>query len=230
MDELHTTLMRALGAWRVWVLELPCDEVVAVLETVLGDARAVSALSDTRPISCVDLRAMGRQARAAGMYLIVDNTETTCAGCPAVRLGAHLSYEPLTDDVTLVGVSKDAQRMLSGLLQQLDALPELRLERCALMSDEITARANAWHETSDAAQVVAAYLRCHPRVRSLRYPGLRGDPSFEVAARTLVGGFGPFVDYQLKDQPAWVRWEANDTDAREQVMALEAMLASDTRS
>lgn len=230
MDELRATLVRALGAWRVWVLEMPCDEVAAMLEGTLGGAQVVSALPDSRPISCVDLRALGRHARTEGVPLVVDNTVVTCAGCPAVRLGAHLSYEPLSDDVTLVGISKDARRTLPEATGLLDALPELASERCAHARRALSARAETWHAKSDAAQVVAAYLRCHPRVAALRYPGLRGDPSFEVAARTLVGGFGPFVDYQLEDEPSWVRWEADDSDVHAQVLALEATLAPDMRT
>lgn len=82
-----------------------------------------------------------------------------------------------------------------------------------------------YRAASDVAQVVAAYLRCHPRVVEVRYPGLKGDPSFEVAARTLVGGFGPFVDYRVPASEGWVRWTAcPDDDPREAVLALEREL------
>ena len=84
-----------------------------------------------------------------------------------------------------------------------------------------------WHASSDEAQVVAAYLRCHPRVRELRYPGLRGDPSFEVAARTLQGGFGPYVDYRLEEGTPWHRIACMGADPRETVIALERALAGE---
>ena len=78
--------------------------------------------------------------------------------------------------------------------------------------------------TSDAAQVIASYLVCHPRVLEVRYPGLKSDPSFSIAARTLQGGFGPIVDYRLAD--GWHRLEATDADVREQVMELERKLGA----
>ena len=62
-----------------------------------------------------------------------------------------------------------------------------------------------WRQASDAAQVVASYLRCHPRVDEVRYPGLRGDPSFDLAARTLEGGFGTRVSFRLVGTDAPVR-------------------------
>lgn len=84
-----------------------------------------------------------------------------------------------------------------------------------------------WRVVSDAAQVVASYLACHPRVEAVRYPGLKFDPDFAHAANTLVGGFGPRVAYRVASDPAgeWHLWEADERDARDQVIELEALLA-----
>lgn len=83
-----------------------------------------------------------------------------------------------------------------------------------------------WRALSDAAQVVANYLACHPRVEAVRYPGLKTDPDFARAAGKLVGGFGPYVAFRLTGAPAgeWCRWEADERDAREQVMELEVTI------
>lgn len=80
-----------------------------------------------------------------------------------------------------------------------------------------------WRALSDAAQVVANYLVCHPRVEAVRYPGLKSDPDFGRAANTLVGGFGPRVAYHAAGE--WRLWEADDRDARDQVMELEVLLS-----
>ena len=80
-----------------------------------------------------------------------------------------------------------------------------------------------WRVLSDAAQVVANYLVCHPRVEAVRYPGLKADPDFPRAANALVGGFGPRVAYRVAGE--WRIWEADARDAREQVMELEVLLA-----
>ena len=79
-----------------------------------------------------------------------------------------------------------------------------------------------WRVLSDAAQVVANYLACHPRVEAVRYPGLKSDPDFPRAANMLVGGFGPYVRYRVAGE--WRLWEADERDARAQVMDLEARL------
>ena len=81
-----------------------------------------------------------------------------------------------------------------------------------------------WRVLSDAAQVVANYLACHPRVEAVRYPGLKSDPDFPRAANTLVGGFGPRVAYRVAGE--WRLWEADERDVREQVMELERALGT----
>ena len=80
-----------------------------------------------------------------------------------------------------------------------------------------------WRVLSDAAQVVANYLACHPSVEAVRYPGLKTDPDFSRAANELVGGFGPYVRYCVAGE--WRLWEAEARAARDQVMELEVLLA-----
>ena len=77
------------------------------------------------------------------------------------------------------------------------------------------------------------------------YPGLKGDASFEVAARTLRGGFGPLVDVRLaagrdldeallaragvtarRLTSGEVRLHVGGCDAREAIGALECALAA----
>ena len=80
-----------------------------------------------------------------------------------------------------------------------------------------------WREVSDVAQVVANYLMCHPQVRAVRYPGLKSDPEFNYASRTLVGGFGPYVDFVFKG--SWYRLVCEPCDPRQLVLELEEFLA-----
>ena len=50
------------------------------------------------------------------------------------------------------------------------------------------------------AQVLAERLIAHPAVHRVRYPGLVGDPGYEVAARTMAG-FGSLLSVELADGP-----------------------------
>ena len=222
---LCAVLARRLGAGRAQVMALPMGEVLSLLP--LAGAVMAEPLTHERPLACTDLRVLGKQAREEGRALVVDNSSATFVGCAAVRLGAHLSIEPLCTGetpTTLVGFARDASRALPDLAA-LDGPPTPPDELCQELLDSLPQHEAAWRASSDLAQVVASYLACHPRVAQVRYPGLRSDPSFEVAARTLTGGFGPWVDYQQTDASGWVRWEASPhDDPREAVLALEAGL------
>lgn len=82
-----------------------------------------------------------------------------------------------------------------------------------------------WRLVSDVAQVVACYLRCHPRVEAVRYPGLKEDPLFKKASCTLVGGFGPCVWYCVAGE--WRELVCEAGDARELVLSLEHIMSKD---
>ena len=81
-----------------------------------------------------------------------------------------------------------------------------------------------WRACSDAAQVVANFLACHPAVAEVRYPGLTSDPAYHEASCTLRGGFGPELHLRLAGEGEWLRYVASDAPATEQVVALEAVL------
>lgn len=224
---LARELGRHLGAPRAFVV---CREAADVLGELAERAGTtpVAALDLASPVSCVDLRALGARARSAGEALIVNNAMSSWAGCPAVRLGAHVSVEPLAPSAALVGVSKDVERVLPGVGAWLEGCDEPAAETLDLIVGETAAREAAWHAASDVAQVVASYLVCHPRVAEVRYPGLKTDPSFEVAAHTLTGGFGPVVDWRCEGEDgAWERIVCAPGDPHALVMDLEQRLLPD---
>ena len=50
----------------------------------------------------------------------------------------------------------------------------------------------------DNATRVAQYLKTHPQVEWVRYPGLEDDPTYPVASRYLKKGFGGMVVFGIK--------------------------------
>ncbi len=100
----------------------------------------------------------------------------------------------------------------------------------ALLSLQETMAAGEWRTASDAAQVIANFLRCHPCVAEVRYPGLTSDPAYREASSTLRGGFGPLVWLRVagSDGPdsgaGWYILRASGADPYDQVMELEGFL------
>ena len=96
----------------------------------------------------------------------------------------------------------------------------------ALLCLQATMSEGEWRFRSDAAQVVANYLRCHPAIAEVRYPGLTSDPDYQKAASTLRGGFGPLVWVRFLSGSRYFLFDASDAPSTEQVMALERLLRS----
>jgi len=51
---------------------------------------------------------------------------------------------------------------------------------------------------SENAMKAARYLKQHPRVEWVRYPGLEDDPAYPVASRYFKNGFGGMVVFEIK--------------------------------
>lgn len=100
----------------------------------------------------------------------------------------------------------------------------------ALLCLQESISAGEWRLRSDAAQVVANYLRCHPAVAEVRYPGLTSDPDYPKASCTLRGGFGPWVWVRFPSGSDWFLFDADDAPSTEQVMALERFLGMNNPS
>ena len=97
------------------------------------------------------------------------------------------------------------------------------LGELARLAEELPA--GEWRARSDAAQVLASYLSCHPRVAVVRYPGLTADAAYREASSRLRCGFGPWVDVLLADCAQWWRIDVGDGDAVAWVTRLEELLA-----
>ena len=75
---------------------------------------------------------------------------------------------------------------------------------------------------SDVAQAFASYLACHPVVAEVRYPGLKSDPSFAVAAQVLVGGFGPLISWRSAADGPWELVDVRGHTVQELIRSFEA--------
>lgn len=172
-----------------------------------------------------DLRRLARAAATVGAVLIVDNTLPSAFGCNPLEQGACISLEAL-DRVCagealrkLVSVSvarsfhgrgiravanvvaEDAFRLLAFGLgdpyripSSCSALSEEELEVLERGLDSLPARMQAHF---DHARALAEYLRCHPQVGRVFYPGLDSHADHGVAPSILKHGFGPALDVCL---------------------------------
>ncbi len=57
---------------------------------------------------------------------------------------------------------------------------------------------------SSNALAVATFLRQHPKVKQVRYPGLPGDPAYVLAQKYLPDGCGAIVTFDIENAQAFI--------------------------
>lgn len=151
-----------------------------------------------------DIAAVVERAHAAGARVVADNTTMT-----------PLLQRPLDLGVDVV-VAADTKApsghsdVLFGHVASRDPALLDRVRNWRRLSGAVPGAFEAWlvHrgiETLDvrlsrmcaSAQVIAERLATHPRVLSVRYPGLPGDPSHGVARRQMAG-FGFLIGFTME--------------------------------
>lgn len=167
-------------------------------------ADVVLAETPTNPaLDVVDLHRLAGICHQRGARLVVDNTTATPLGQQPLSLGADLVVASATK--ALAGHSDLVAGYVAGSHPELMAA----LERERLLAGPILGALEAWmllrsigsfglrHERQcQNALALATALNGHPAVRSVRYPGLPGDPSHPVALNQMRH-FGGLVSVEL---------------------------------
>ncbi|MGW4569423.1 cystathionine gamma-lyase [Streptomyces sp. NPDC004561] len=171
---------------------------------VLGGARLLWIESPSNPgLDVCDIRRLVAAARAQGTLVAVDNTLATPLGQRPLELGADFSVASGTKQLTGHG------DVLLGYVAGRDAEAMAAVRRWRKIVGAIAGPMEAWlaHRSVATLQLrvdrqnatalaVAEALRQRPEVSGLRYPGLPGDPSHEVAARQMRR-YGCVVSFTL---------------------------------
>src|SRR5262249_40185199 len=160
--------------------------------------------SPTNPVvEVIDIAEVARQAHAAGMTVMVDNTFATPLLQRPLELGADFVMHSLTkalgghSDIiggALVGDRKrmdrarDLLKVLGGCFDPHSAFLVLRGIKTVHLR---VAR------QSENALALARFLEKHPKVTSVRYPGLPTDPGHETAKRQM-SAFGGMLSFVLQ--------------------------------
>lgn len=161
-----------------------------------------------------DLRAAAEMAKAAGALLCVDNTTMTALGQRPLEHGADIV---VCSDTKAINGHSDT---LIGHVATRHADVMTRLRDWRKFSGTIAGPLDAWLvyrglETLElrlsrmctTAGIIAARLADHECVMSVRYPGLKTDPSHAIAAKQMAT-FGSMIAFTLRDAPAAERFIA----------------------
>lgn len=181
------------------------QNVAAVAAAVTPKTRMIWAETPTNPmLNIVDIRAMAAIAQQNNALLVVDNTFATPYLQNPLALGAHIVLHSATK---YLGGHSDL--VLGALIVSDEALAE-RLyfiqnasgAVCGPMDSFLALRGiKTLHVRMDRhcenGQAIAHYLRNHPQVTQVYWPGFEDHPGHAVAA-SQMRGFGGMVSFTLK--------------------------------
>ena len=166
--------------------------------------RAKTVLTD-------DVAALCRKYAGEGAIVckLLSSRPVSCEDVRALAQGAHAVGKRLVVDASEASLAGTAAAQLGADV--------------VVASDAVTAETH--RVASDVAQAFAAYLSCHPAVAEIRYPGLKSDPSFTVAAQVLVGGFGPLISWRPSSDAEWRLIDVRGYTVQELIRSFEATTA-----
>jgi cystathionine gamma-lyase len=203
--QLRAYAAEYLAPLDVTVFEVRCEDMCAAAEA----ANVVFAETPANPgLDVVDLHRLASICRSSGTQLVVDNTTATPLGQQPLSLGADLVVASATK--ALSGHSDLLAGYVAGSHLELMAA----VERERLLAGPILGTFEAWlllrslgtaglrfERQCANAQALATMLQRHPAVRSVRYPGLSGDPANAIATAQMRR-FGGLLSVEFADAQA----------------------------
>lgn len=213
-DHIVATQVLYGGTYSLFHTELPkfgvntsfvdFNNLDAVVAAIQPNTKILYVETISNPLMEVaDLATLAEVAHSRDLKLYVDNTFASPLLCQPLQLGADLSIHSATkylnghSDVTagiLVGRHDFLKRAAAvgttygPTLSPFDAWLVLRGIRTIGLRME--------RHCANALEL-ARYLEQHPKVTLVHYPGLESSPFKAIADRTLTGGYGGMLSFEV---------------------------------
>lgn len=208
----YRLLTRVMSGWGLEVSSVDMTDPGALAGAMRPNTRMVWVETPSNPLlKVVDIAAVAAVAHGADATLVVDNTFATPYLQRPLELGADVVVHSVTkylgghsdliggavvtDDPGLAERLRFLQNAVGAVPGPMDCYLALRGIKTLAVRMEAHCR---------SAGRIAEFLRGHPRVRAVHYPGLADHPGHTVAARQMRG-FGGMVSFEVADADAAIR-------------------------
>jgi cystathionine gamma-synthase len=200
----HRLLARVLNGWGLAFDAVDLTDADAVGGAIRPETKIVWVETPTNPLlKLVDVAVVSSIAHDAEAIVVVDNTFATPYLQRPLELGADVAVHSVTkylaghSDLVAGAIVTNDDRLrdrLAFLQNAVGAVPGPM--DCYLALRGLKTLAVRMQAHCRGADAVARFLRRHPKVGRVRYPGLEDDPGHEVAARQM-DGFGGMVSFEV---------------------------------
>jgi cystathionine beta-lyase/cystathionine gamma-synthase len=203
----YRLLAQVLADWEVAFDAIDLTDVDAVRKAIREETRMMWVETPTNPLlKIVDIEALAAIAHEAGARVVVDNTFATPYLQTPLALGADLVMHSTTK---YLGGHSD---VVGGALALNDTETYERLKflqnaagavpgpfDCFLVLRGVKTLAVRMEAHCRGARAVAEFLRGHPRVSGVYFPGLPDHPGHDIATRQMRD-FGGMVSFEMETE------------------------------
>ena len=192
----HVVLTEILPKWGIETELVEGNEKAKWEAALAKGAKVVFIESPSNPLNeIVDIKMVSDLAHKVGATVIVDNVMASPVLQRPLELGADVVMYSATKHIDGQG------RVLAGaVLGSFEYIFE-KFQPFIRHTGPALSPFNAWVlvksietmqmrvlQMAENAQKVAEFLEKHPKVKSVRFPGLKSHPSFEIAKRQMAAG------------------------------------------
>ncbi len=198
------TLIKSLDKYRITATFINSTEPESFDSAIKENTKLIYIESPANPVlALTDIAAIAEIARSHNILLIVDNTFATPHNQKPLSLGADIVVHSATK---YLGGHSD---LVAGAVIGSKALLE-RFWKSHILFGAVLHPFEAWllerglktfpirmESHNNNAMLIAEYLKSHPAVESVFYPGLVSNPQYKLAVKQMTGGFGGMVSFEL---------------------------------
>jgi methionine-gamma-lyase len=202
--ESSRLLRERLPVFGIETTFVDATRVEAYAAAIRPETRVLYAETPANPnLAISDLAALAALARERGLLLVCDNTFATPYCQRPLSLGADLVVHSLTK--ALSGHGDAIGGAVAGSRQRVSAVRELVVKgfggvlapfNAFLIARGLKTLALRQRQACASALQIAQWLKAHPAVSAVHYPGLESDPGHALAARQMFA-FGTLVAFEL---------------------------------
>lgn len=198
---------KTLGRFGIKHKIVNLQDLSALKEAISPETKLIYFESPENPtLGIVDIQGVCDLAKEHGIKVVIDNTFATPYHQNPLELGVDVVVHSASkyicghgDVVGGVAIANDKEYM-----------DRLRFQFMCLFGSVISPF-DAWllirglktfstrmAKHNENAQRVAEFLEAHPKIEKVHYPGLKTNPSYEVAKKQMKNGFGGILSFELK--------------------------------
>ena len=192
----HVVITEILPKWGVTCELVKANDKAGWEKALSKKVKAVFIETPSNPLlEIVDIRFVSDLAHKVGATVIVDNVMASPVLQKPLELGADVVMYSATKHIDGQG------RVLAGAILGSFSYIYEKLIPFVRHTGPTLSAFNAWvlvksletmelrvSRMSESAQTIAEFLQGHPKIKSVRYPGLPSHPDFELAKKQMTAG------------------------------------------